>query len=92
MQVLKLEPSYEGQADFADSMRVVAEAHDELLKRLFGEIPEDVGSMVVSKEKYTEVMKEIQREYGLVEGNPDLMLFVFEQLSRSPQFEEGDGL
>ena len=73
---------------FEDAMQAVRKAHDELLRRLFGEVPEDVGSKTVSREKYTEVMKEIQKEYGLLEGNPDLMLFIFEQLSRSPKFEE----
>jgi len=74
--------------EFEDAMQTVRKAHDELLKRVFGKVPEDVSSMIVSREKYTETMKEIQKEYGLVEGNPDLILFVFEQLSRSPQFEE----
>lgn len=76
--------------EFEDAMQIVRKAHDELLKRLFGKVPEDVSSMIVSRERYTETMKEIQKEYGLVEGNPVLMLFVFEQLSRSPQFEEED--
>jgi len=80
----------EDYAEFASSVTLVSKAHDELLRRLFGEIPENVGSLVVSKEKYTEVMKEIQKEYGLGEGSPNHMLFVFEQLSRSPKFKEDE--
>ena len=77
-------------AEFASSVILVSRAHDELLRRLFGKIPEDVGSLVVSREKYTEAMKEIQKEYGLGESSPNHMLFVFEQLSRSPKFKEDE--
>jgi len=80
----------EDYAEFASSVALVSGAHDELLRRLFGEIPADVGALVVSKNKYTEVMQEIQKEYGLGEGSPNHMLFVFEQLSRSPIFEEDE--
>ena len=78
------------EKNFADNMQIVAKAHDELLQRLFGEVPQDVSTMTVSRERYTEVMEKIQKEYGLTEGNPALVLFVFEQLSRSPKFEEDE--
>lgn len=79
-----------GSQDFANSIALVSTAHDELLRRLFGEVPADVGSQTVLREKYTEVMKEIQKEYGLGESSPNHMLFVFEQLSRSPKFKEDE--
>jgi len=76
--------------DFVNAMILVSKAHDELLRRLFGGVPVNVKFLAVSREKYTEVMQDIQKEYGLGEGSPNHMLFVFEQLSRSPRFEEDE--
>ena len=80
----------EDYLEFASVVALVSGAHDELLRRLFGEVPKDVRSLVVSRERYTEVMKDIQKEYGLGEGSPNHMLFVFEQLSRAPKFKEDE--
>lgn len=72
---------------FNDSMARVKSAQDELLKKLFGSVPDNPGEHVVTREAYTKAMKDVQAEFGLVEGDPDLVLFVLEQLSRSPRFE-----
>lgn len=71
---------------FIKSMQRVAKIHDELLKRLFGFVPDKPETLVVSRKKYTKAMKSVQQDFDLVEGDPDFILFVFEQLSRSPLF------
>lgn len=74
---------------FIKSMRRVAKAHDELLLRLLGSVTEP-ETYVVSRKEYTEAMKSIQHDFDLVEGDPDFVLFIFEQLSRSPRFYPED--
>ena len=71
---------------FIKSMQRVAKAHDELLQRLFGFVPDKPENLVVSRKKYAKAMKIVQRDFDLVEGDPDFLLFIFEQLSRSPRF------
>lgn len=60
-------------------------AQDNLLKKLFGFVPEHPGDYSVSRKVYVKAVKEIQKEFHLEEGNPKLVLFVLEQLSRSPK-------
>lgn len=73
-------------AEFEASMQRVVRAHDELLRRLFGFVPEKPGDYVVRREDYARVMESVEQDFGLEEGDPDLVLFVLEQLSRSPRF------
>ena len=75
---------------FIKSMRRVAKAHDELLLRLFGLMTNEPETYVVSRKKYTEAMKSVQSDFNLIEGDPDFVLFIFEQLSRSPRFYPQD--
>lgn len=60
--------------------------HDNLLKKLFGFVPENPGDYYVKRKTYTTAMKEVQKEFHLEKGDPRLVLFVLEQLSRSPRF------
>ena len=73
---------------FKKSMQRVAKAHDELLRRLFGFVPDEPATYVVTRRKYTKAMKSVQKDFDLIEGDPDLVLFIFEQLSRSPRFDK----
>lgn len=70
------------------SMQRVAIAQEELLRRLFGFVPDQPENYVVTREDYTKAMKSVQKDFDLVEGDPDLVLFILEQLSRSPRFVE----
>lgn len=76
--------------EMAKSMRKVSQAHDELLERLFGFVPDVPGEYTTTRAQYARAMREIQKAYGLTAGNPELALFVLEQLSRSPKFKEED--
>ena len=73
---------------FQKSLKRVAKAQDELLRRLFGFIPDQPETYVVSREKYAKAIKSVQQDFDLVEGDPDFILFIFEQLSRSPRFAD----
>lgn len=72
--------------DFNKSRKRVYEAQDALLTKLFGYVPDEPGCHFVTREAYTKAKIEVQKEFGLVEGDSDLVLFVLEQLSRSPRF------
>ena len=72
--------------EFEASIQRAARAHDELLSRLFGYVPQTPSELVVSREDYTIAMQSVQNDFGLVEGDRDLVLFILEQLSRSPRF------
>lgn len=74
------------EKEFEASRKRVYEAHDTLLKKLFGYVPGDPENYTVTRSAYKEAMHEVQDEYQLVEGDPDMVLFVLEQLSRSPRF------
>ncbi|OLN28960.1 hypothetical protein [Desulfosporosinus metallidurans] len=78
----------DGVDPFQESMQRVAKAHDKLLQRLFGFVPDQPETYVVSRKKYTKAMKSVQQDFDLVEGDPDFILFIFEQLSRSPRFTD----
>lgn len=71
---------------FEKSMQRVTKAHDELLKRLFGFTPDEPRTFIVEREDYTKAMKSVQRDFDLMEGDPDFVLFILEQLSRPPRF------
>lgn len=77
-----------GVDPFQESMQRVTKAHDKLLQRLFGFVPDQPEIYVVSREKYAKAMKSVQQDFDLVEGDPDFILFIFEQLSRSPRFTD----
>jgi hypothetical protein len=62
-----------------------------LLTKLFGSVPEAPGKCEVTRSAYKKAMNEVKEEFSLVEGDPDTVLFMLEQLSRSPRFiEEGE--
>lgn len=72
--------------DFNNDMRYVYAAHDSLLTKLFGFVPENPGEYFVERKVYIKAMREVQKDFQLEEGDPRLVLFVLEQLSRSPRF------
>ena len=70
-------------------MERVRKIHDEFLYELFGDkIPEDLSRIVVSREAYTKARDTIEKKYGLRQGHPDYLLWVLQQLSRSPYIEK----
>lgn len=72
--------------EFEASVNRVSRAHNALLTKLFGFVPENPGEYIVSHKEYIKAMEEVQQEFRLVEGDPDFVLFILEQLSRSPRF------
>ncbi|MFZ3132215.1 MAG: hypothetical protein WA125_14260 [Desulfosporosinus sp.] len=84
--VNKVDNNDVSQDDFVRSMQRAAEAQDELLRRLFGFIPQHPDHHYVDRERYIKVMNSVVQDFKLLSGDPDLVLFVFEQLSRSPRF------
>ena len=80
------DPSKEDIRKFNEDISYVSAAHDNLLKKLFGFVPENPGDYFIERKAYTKAMKEVQQEFQLEEGDPRLVLFVLEQLSRSPRF------
>lgn len=68
-----------------------AEAHRELMVRLFGEYPEDISSRKISRSRYTEEMQTVQQKYDLQEGHEGFLCWVMYLLGdgKTPQFEEG---
>lgn len=72
--------------NFNNDRRYVYDAHNKLLRILFGFVPENPSDYLVERKVYAKAMKEVQKEFGLEEGDPRLVLFVLEQLSRSPRF------
>lgn len=72
--------------DFNNAVEYVYVAHDNLLKKLFGFVPENPSDYFVERKTYAKAMKEVQEEFHLEEGNPRLVLFILEQLIRSPRF------
>lgn len=84
MENKKLNP----QEQFERSRKRVYDAQDDLLTKLFGSVPENPAEFEVTREEYIKAMDEVKAEHGLQEGDPDLVLFVLEQLSRSPRIKE----
>lgn len=72
--------------NFNKDRKYVYAAHDNLLKKLFGFVPENPSDYFVERKAYAKAMKEVKKEFQLEEGDPRLVLFVLEQLSRSPRF------
>jgi len=52
---------------------------------LFEFVPQRPGDYVVERKVYIKAMFEVEQETQLGEGDPRLVLFVLEQLSRSPK-------
>jgi hypothetical protein len=74
--------------DFEDMRQKVAKAHDSILEKLFGFIPDNPGDYEVSREDYKKAMEEVEKEFNIKEGDEAFLPFIFEQLSRSPRFKE----
>lgn len=70
----------------------ISEAHEELMYRLFGsDITEvDPTTLSVSRKKYDKKLKEVQKEYGLKQGHPQFMEWVFTCVGRSPIIVEDE--
>ena len=77
--------------NFEKSRRHVYHAQDALLKKLFGFVPDRPGDYSIARNVYIKAMLEVQKDFELEEGNPILILFILEQLSRSPKIVDSLG-
>lgn len=68
----------------------ILSAHRELIIELFGREPDELSSESVTRTTYTEAMKKIQRRYGLEQGHPDFLEWVFTCVGRSPRIVEDE--
>lgn len=64
----------------------LGKVHDELLHEIFGKIEGDidVSTVCVRRGVYTKAMKKVQDKYGLRQGHPDFLEWVFTCVGRSP--------
>ena len=69
----------------------VYHAQDALLKKLFDFVPDRPGDYSIDRNVYIKAMLEVQKDFELEEGNPILILFILEQLSRSPKIVDSPG-
>jgi hypothetical protein len=72
----------------------INQAYHDFMVLLFGEVPKDVAQEQVTRARYTELMKQVQDDYGLRQGHPDFPAWVFTLVGRSPMIiedEEGAG-
>jgi hypothetical protein len=67
----------------------ITEAFNDFMQRLFGEVPADPRRLSVDRTRYTETMLEVQKEYGLQQGDPDFLEWVLTLVGRSPVITEG---
>ena len=77
-------------AEFEIERQKACTAQDALLIRLFGTVPAVPGDFETTREEYEKAMLSTEVEYGYTAGNPNLVLFVLEQLSRSPRFSASE--
>lgn len=79
--------------EFEIARKKAFDAHNALLTKIFGSVPEDPSKLITTREVYTKAMKEVEKEFNIAEGGDpsEVMLFMLEQLSRSPKFEEEEG-
>jgi hypothetical protein len=73
---------------FEDARLKATKAVDTLLQKLFGSVPEKPSDFVASRADYKKSMEEVEQEFGYTDGNPDVILFILEQLSRSPRLTD----
>lgn len=66
----------------------LTEAYKEFIIRLFGSIDLDAREQIVTRERYRKVLRDIQNEYGLEEGDPDMGEWMMTLVMRSPKFYE----
>lgn len=78
--------SKEDIENFNNDMRYVYVAHNKLLKKLFGFVPENPSDYLVERKVYAKALKEVQKEFHFEDGEPKSTLFVLEQLIHSPRF------
>jgi hypothetical protein len=79
------EPTKEDINSFEKDMQYVYVPQDSLLKKLFDFVPDRPGDYSMDRKVYIKAMLEVQKEFQLEEGNTKLLLFILEQLSRSPK-------
>lgn len=72
--------------DFELSIKRASEAQDALLQKLLGQVPNNPADFEVTKSAYKEAAAIIEREYNFTESEG--VLFLLEQLSRSPRIAE----
>lgn len=83
-------------------MNTINEAYEAFIYELFGSTKKELddkgltpSSMTVTRKQYTEAMHKIQDQYGLKQGHPNFMEWVFTLVGNSPTIiednEEGAG-
>lgn len=68
----------------------INKAFEEFMIELFGSVPEDIASQKVNRSEYMEKMKKVQEKYGLKQGHPDFVGWLFTLIGRSPIIIEDD--
>ena len=66
---------------------VIPAASEAFLIELFGSVPDDVQEKTVSREDYTKALHKVQDDFGLKQGHPEFISWVFALLGNSPQIE-----
>lgn len=69
----------------------INQAHEELMIELFGSVPEENALNIVTRSEYTRAMQKIQDKYGLKQGHPDFLGWVFTCVGHSPLIVENTG-
>ena len=77
--------------NFEKNRQHVYDAEDALLKKLFGFVPDWPSDYSINRNVYIKAMLEVQKDFKLEEGNPILILFILEQLSRLPKILDSPG-
>ena len=83
-----VDSTQENIKSFNNDIRYVSIVQDSRLKNLFGFIPVHPADYIVDRKAYIKAMIKVQQEFQLEEGDPRLVLFVLEQLSRSPKITD----
>lgn len=70
----------------------INQAHEELMTELFGKFyREKQEPLMVERTTYTRAMETVQKKYGLRQGHPDFLAWVFTCVGRSPMIIEDEG-
>ncbi len=73
-----------------EQLQKIQKVHDEFLMELFGEVPDNLKDKKVTREQYNEAKAKIEKKHGLMQGHPAYMLWVLQQLGKSPWVYEED--
>lgn len=69
----------------------LTKAYNDLMTRLFGEVPDEPRLQSVDREVYAAAMRDVQDEYGLELGDPDFLEWLLILVGRSPALTTSEG-